>query len=111
MKSRQEYLADKISHRDYYAQFITTGMIEQVKNKIGVDRIKASKDEHLNDIPLKLWDSLSGCIFRGSQLIAKPFVTHKFTELLKQADEGVSPATLVCVYKEIARQLAEGKLN
>lgn len=114
MNTRKDYLDGKISHREYYAQFITSKMVEQVKNIIGIDRIKASKDEHLNDIPLKLWDGLSGCEFRiiggEEKLASKPKVSHEFIELCKQANEGISPSTLVCVYKEIARQLTENKL-
>jgi len=107
MKTRQQYLNGDITHRDYYAQFITPEMVEQVKNNIGIDRIKASNDEHLNDIPLKDWDNLSGHSFRGSEMIGKPQVSKEFYELCKQANEGISSATLTCVYKEIARQLVE----
>lgn len=114
MKTKTEYLDGKISHREYYAQFITPKMIERVKTYIGVDVIKASTDEHLNDIPMELWDGLSGIIWiirNGSQEMATlPTVSSEFKKLTTEASEGMSPSTLVCVYKEIARQLAEGKL-
>jgi hypothetical protein len=113
IKTRDEYMNGKVEHREYYAQFITDEMVKQVKDNIGIERIKASKDKHLNDIPMKEWDGLSGISFKiinGSQTLAsRPQVSHKFVELCKQAGEGISPSTLVCVYKEIARQLAEGK--
>jgi hypothetical protein len=109
MKTRQEYLAGEISHRAYYAQFITNEMREQVRDKIGIERIRASKDEHYNDIPLREWDALSGHSFRGSEMIGRPQVSREFAELCKQANEGISSATLTCVYKEIARQLAENR--
>jgi len=111
MIKRKEYIDGKFSHREYYSQFITSKMVEQVKNKIGIDRIKSSKDEHFNDIPLKEWDMLSGHYFIGSKMVGTPRVSHEFAELCKQADEWTSSATLTCTYKEIARQLVEGKLK
>lgn len=42
----------------YYSQFVT----EVVRTCIGEDVIRASKDVHFNDIPLKLWDELIPCV-------------------------------------------------
>lgn len=106
MIKRKEYLDGKISHNDYYMQFATEEMRRQVEREIGVDRIKASTDEHLNDIPLHLWDGLSGCMFRGSMCMVRPTVSKECADKIKEAEEGgVSPATLVCIYKAIARDL------
>jgi len=112
MKTRQQYLAGEISHHDYYSQFITDEMIEQVKQNIGIERLMASTDEHLNDIPLKEWDALSGTVFMRERLIDKPKISHEFhekTKEAKEAGEGISPSTLVCVYKAIARNLINKK--
>lgn len=46
----------------YYGQFVTPYVTELVRARIGEDRIKASKDVHFNDIPLKLWDELVPCV-------------------------------------------------
>lgn len=105
MKTRTQYMNDEISHHDYYTQFATPEMVEQVRNSIGVDRIRNSKDEHLNDIPLKEWDALSGHSFRGSEMIGRPQVSRECRDLLSQAGEGVSSATLTCIYKAIARNI------
>jgi len=108
MKTRQQYLDGEVSHHDYYIQFATPEMYEQVKEKIGLERIEKSKDEHLNDISMKLWDSLSGCLFRGSKLITPPSPSRECYNLIKQAGEvGVSPAMMVCIYKAIARELVK----
>ena len=93
--TRKVYLDVKISHHDYYMQFATEAMKRQVIRDITVEEIKNSKDEHLNDIPLHRWDSLSGCMFRGSIMMVRP------------TGESVSPATLVCIYKAIARDLVK----
>lgn len=115
MKTRQDYLDGKISHRDYYAQFITATMVQQVIDNIGIERIKNSKDEHLSDIPMKEWDALSGHGWRisGGQEVMTGRIQYSvtFRDLCKQANEGISSSTMICVYKEIARQLVEGKLQ
>lgn len=105
IKTRKEYLDDKISHHDYYMQFATEAMKRQVIRDITVEAIKNSKDEHLNDIPLHRWDLLSGCMFRGSMMMVRPTVEKECREKIDLAGEGVSPATLVCIYKAIAKEL------
>lgn len=42
----------------YYSQFVTPYVTEVVRTCIGEDIIRASKDVHFNDIPIKLWDKL-----------------------------------------------------
>ena len=56
--TREQYLNNECSHHDYYKQFVTKGIIDYVKRAIGKDKILNSKDEHFNDIPLRLWDNL-----------------------------------------------------
>lgn len=46
----------------YYSQFVTPYVTEVVRTCIGEDIIRASKDVHFNDIPLKLWDELIPCV-------------------------------------------------
>jgi hypothetical protein len=109
MKTRKQYLNGDITHREYYAQFITPEMVTDVRQGIGEELILASTDEHMNDIRLSLWDRLSGCSFRGNEMITKPTIRKNFKELVAEADDSVSAATLVCVYKEIAQQFKETK--
>lgn len=49
----------------YYSQFVTPYVKEVVREHIGEDRIRASKDVHFNDIPLKLWDKLVPLVRHG----------------------------------------------
>ncbi|CAL9976950.1 hypothetical protein VPHK449_0021 [Vibrio phage K449] len=48
----------KCTFAEYHAQFITEGYINSVVERIGADRIIASNDPFLNDIPLKEWDRI-----------------------------------------------------
>lgn len=56
MKTRSQYITGEISHDEYYSQFVTPGVIERVKSRIGEKKIKQSSDPHFNDIPLNSWD-------------------------------------------------------
>lgn len=56
--TRADYLAEKVTHEQYYAQFLTEPLLELVQVAFG-GRIAASKDSYFNDIPLKEWDLLS----------------------------------------------------
>jgi hypothetical protein len=69
--NRKEYMdADKLTdgaydgskghdvHHEYFSQFVNSWIIDTVLSAIGKDRLLASRDLHLNDIPLKLWDNL-----------------------------------------------------
>jgi len=105
MKTRKEYMNGDISHQDYYMQFATEEMKRKVIRDITIEAIKNSKDEHLNDIPLHRWDLLSGCMFRGSQCMVRPTVSKECAEKIYEAGEGISPATMVCIYKAIAKDL------
>lgn len=85
--TREQYLNNECTHHEYYKQFVTKGAIECVKRAIGKDRIINSKDEHFNDIALKLWDNLYIPIPNGV--------------------DG-SLATKVCIAKCAARMIKEG---
>ena len=83
------------SHREYYAQFVTSQTTHYVARQIGVEKIKASTDPHLNDIPIAKWDSIPHYL-DGSKL--------------KEAGDYLTDAGWVCIAKEAARQLVEEDL-
>jgi len=108
--TRQQYLDGDVTHREYYAQFITPEMVRDVKTHISVAVIKASKNEHFDDIPIKKWDALSGCVFQCGQLVRRPMIPKSLADRVRAVGDGVSPSTLICIYKEIARQIQENKI-
>jgi len=67
-------------------------------------------DEHLNNIPLKLWDAKAGVhtyIDHKDRTQKATFLQHGLTELCR--DKGVncySPAELVCILKRCAVRYA-----
>jgi hypothetical protein len=83
--ARQQYMDHEVTHRQYYAQFVTPEIKTIVLDRFGLQRLLRSHDEHLNDIPLGEWDSLAGRI---------------------SADDN-SLCARVCTLKEAARQLIE----
>lgn len=112
---RNDYINGKVTHRQYYGQFVNEATKKRVIESIGIDKLLNSKDEHLNDIPLKKWDLLGGFIWkvRGGEEIAvmQPHSSEDILpidyKLLKEAGEGVSSSTMVCIYKEAGKQIIE----
>jgi len=47
----------EFTHDEYYGQFSSPNVVAAVANYIGKDRLLRSADEHLNDIPLNIWDN------------------------------------------------------
>lgn len=100
--NRQEYMnADKLTdgaydgskghdvHNAYFAQYVNQWIIDTVLERIGAERLLASRDVHLNDIPLKLWDVLP--------------MTRGIEEKAREFGDNTSLSTKVCVYKTAAR--------
>lgn len=90
--TRKDYINRDCTHREFYSQFVTDQVLNTVKERIGLLRLVKSKDEHLNDIPLKEWDDLG---------IAQE-ARKKFKEINGQ---GVALSDIVCINKEAGRQL------
>lgn len=62
--TRQQYMQDSqvngtAAHRKYFGQFVNPSTIARVVNAIGKDRILASTNPHMNDIPLASWDRIT----------------------------------------------------
>lgn len=100
--NRKEYMdADKLTngeydarkgadiHAAYFSQFVNSHVTETVLRCIGRERLLASRDYHLNDIPLKLWDDL--------------VMTGHIAAKAKEFGDNTSLSTKVCVYKQAAR--------
>lgn len=61
-KERDRYMSHEITHRQFYLWL--SNFIGLSDNLIPVsnDRIKASNDKYLNDIPLGVWDRMDGIV-------------------------------------------------
>jgi hypothetical protein len=85
------------AHRAYYAQYVDEDVKARVLRHIGLDALLRSRDEHLNDIPLKCWDT-----FVEMRMIPK-----SVADKLRENGDYLTLATGVCVMKEAARQIIE----
>lgn len=83
----------RAEHRAYYAQFVGREARAYVARAIGAERLRASTDPSLNDIPLPEWDRLARFL-----PLALSF---------RAAGDFASPGGLVCAAKEAARQWIE----
>jgi hypothetical protein len=84
--SRQDYLNNICSHREYYAQFVTEPIKAIVNHNLG-NEIIASNDEHFNDIPLCKWDNLSSHVSTGDSLCAKVCILKECAKQIKEQQE------------------------
>jgi hypothetical protein len=100
MFTRQEYMSAPSSaeaYRRFYGQFVTPQIKNEVLKHIGLDRLRASTNPHMNDIPLGLW---------GTFFITAP---PSLWRAMRDAGDvcAKSLGNCVCVYKEAARQILE----
>ena len=91
MLTRKQYMNHECTYSEYYAQF-GQHLVDSVGSSIGVERIKQSTDEHLNDIPLKEWDSLAELV--------RLTVGRKLAEA--NGTGGISLSDCVCAAKSAA---------
>jgi hypothetical protein len=98
--TREQYMNNECDHDTYYGQFVSSAIVELVADSIGVDRIRASTDEHMNDIPLRDWDQLETGI---------GLLVHK--DHRKKSGEGWSSSTAVCIAKAAARRIQRGEVK
>ncbi len=95
---RSEYMENSSElHHEYYSQFVTPATTAFVESRIGLERLQASEDPHLNDVVrwerggrTWLWDR-----------------TPINTALVKECGEGTSDSTRCCVGKAAARMMLE----
>lgn len=57
--NRKQFMAKECDHWTYWNQFATERLKSAVLQVIGAERLKASTDPYMNDIPMELWDSIS----------------------------------------------------
>ena len=90
---RKEYMAERMTHAEYYEWLGTFINFTPRMLQIPLDEIRKSTDPHLNDIPLAKWDSHYNLIVRLGQGI--PF----------------SKSDAVCIAKVMARKWIREELN
>lgn len=96
--SREDYMERRCSHRDYYGSLVEELGV-QFTSPDHIERFKRSRDPHMNDIPLRFWD--------GHGAMLRAFHGPKITQAFKARGDFVTPAGLVCLYKEAARRAVE----
>ena len=92
---RKDYLDGKVSHEDYYGQFVNDNVKRIVLSYIKLEDIKNSTDEHMNDIPLCKWDQIK-------------FNNCGITKKMEEAGDYLTLAGIVCIAKYAARMIKAG---
>ncbi len=92
-RERKRYLDHEISHAEYHEWLADSLGITMWHVPVDVERIRASTDKHLNDIPLKRWDAMDGLVRdQARRNFGSPF--------------SWSLSDTVCVLKAVARRAA-----
>lgn len=95
LKTRAQYMAGEITHREYYAQFVTPEVKAEILHRFPIERLlKTADQKNLNSIPLHSWDQAA-------------YSLRDVDALLRAAGDGPTLAGKVCILKEAAKQLIE----
>jgi len=99
MITRSEYMENSIEfHHDYYSQFVTPETLNFVRNHIGMDKIKASKDHYLNDVVKWEQGGLTWAWDRSP-------INVEYAKECGECVNNPTPSTCTCVGKAAARML------
>ncbi len=98
MFTRQDYLHNKCTHEEYYAQFVDENVKRIVSLRFTEKELKESGGA-FDGIPLPVWDVLASWI--------SPPERAKIRALLKERGDLPSKAGYVCILKEAARQIIQ----
>lgn len=103
MKTRQEYLDQKVTHDEYYSQFVTDCIYLAVFNRFNKALLKSaySEDKSFNTIPLRFWDSLANNNLH---------LFYSIKDHLALCGEINTLAVRVRILKQAARQIATSEI-
>jgi hypothetical protein len=102
MISRSDYMENSSElHHQYYSQFVTSATISFVKSQIGLKKLQASNDPHLNDVVR--WEQ-GGRTWVWDR-------SPMNTVLARELKENCSDSTHTCVGKAAARIILEEAKN
>jgi len=96
MWTRKDYINEKCSHQEYYGQFYTHQLVDYIRRTVGEKRIKKSKDKYFNDISLSVWD-------------AQAVTVRRMVGDISKYGESWTLSTAVCIAKEAARRIRDGR--
>ena len=100
MLTRKDYMENRCTHREYYAQFVTNITKQRVLRTIGNkerlrEHFKLESEEffHPGKIQLKTWDKF-------------PIISTE-ADKMREAGDYLTLSGVVCIAKEAAKQIVE----
>lgn len=96
MITRQDYVNQKATHREYYGQFVCDRVKSWVLQTFTKQELMQSTDPNLNDLPTEKWD----------RVIPSP-VPFTLVSRMTMVGDYVTLGGLVCIAKEAAQQIIE----
>ncbi|HCU81689.1 MAG TPA: hypothetical protein DGQ36_01215 [Enterococcus sp.] len=101
-QKRREYLKGNLSHEEFYLELADAIEFDDLETLVPVIACK-SRDPHLNDIPLKLWDYR----FPAVRMLLSRAINQG--RIIKRSN-GLSAAESVCILKSVARECTASQL-
>lgn len=106
---------DKMSHNDFYTRVVDTLGYTDILKYIPFSLVEIKKafkkDEHLNNLPLRKWDEMSGIgmVYDRVYKTHRPYCNHKglYNVYKKHGIDCYSQANGVCILKQCARLAIE----
>lgn len=96
-QKRKEYLQGTLSHAEFYLAYADAINFDDLQSLVPSDACK-SKDPHLNDLPLKLWDHRFAAV---RILLTRAINQGRVEKRIK----GISAAESVCILKVVAKEI------
>lgn len=96
-------LSGKDKHNEYWSQFVSLCIINNVAKHVGIGWIAKSTDTHFNDIPLRIWESLGVDGKTASYLT----MAESFTYANGVYNRKPSLSDIVCINKQAASILRD----
>lgn len=95
MTTRKDYLDRKVTFEQYYRSVNKAAGLSFVGHSIlpRIEKALEAGDVHLNTIPLKEWDNMG----------ANPILRQNLSRALKQHEDFLTQANIVCCLKQAAR--------
>lgn len=91
--THKDFMADKCTHEEYYAQFINEAGIEMVKKSKAFKRVLKSESKNLCEATIEEWDLIG--------------TAGEAANLLVTLGDRWTLSAAVCINKAIARHLLE----
>ncbi|MGM0112122.1 hypothetical protein [Enterococcus sp. DIV0187] len=96
-QKRKEYLTGNLSHEEFYLEYADAIAFDDLQSLVPEIACK-SRDPHLNDVPLKVWDHRFAAV---RMLLTRAINQGRVVKRVR----GLSVAESCCILKAVAKEI------